>query len=469
MPKEGLAAASFRDPSGFIFHHQGCWYRQVNRSYRASYDQLIQSGLYLELSAAGFLVGHEESGLELAQSADAYKILRPAQVPFISYPYEWSFSQLKDAALLTLKIQKTAMEHGMSLKDASAFNIQFVQGQPQLIDSLSFEPYTEGNPWIAYRQFCQHFLAPLALMARRDVRLGQLSRIFLDGIPLDLASRLLPFATRFRFSLFSHIHLHARAQKHYQDKPVRTSERRLSRFSFMALINSLEAAVSGLNWRPRGTEWSEYYQHTNYTDSAIEFKIKCVTDFLEEVKPRQVWDIGANTGLFSRLAAARKIPTVSLDIDPAAVEINYLQSRREGERFLLPLVGDITNPSPGIGWENSERMSLLERGPADTVLAMALVHHLAISNNLPLAKIATMFSGLCRSLIIEFVPKDDSQVQRLLATREDIFPHYHARGFEAEFSRFFSIVRCEKIEQSGRSLYLMKNKSSPDRNPRPDR
>jgi hypothetical protein len=466
MPKEGLAAGSFRDPSGFIFWHQGRLYRQVNRSYREHYDLLIQSGLYQELSAAGFLVRHEESGPEPAQTADCYKILQPVAVAFISYPYEWSFSQLKDAALLTLKIQKIAIEHGMSLKDASAYNIQFVQGKPLLIDTLSFEKYVEGRPWAAYRQFCQHFLAPLALMARRDVRLNQLSRIFLDGIPLDLASRLLPVGTHFTFSLLSHIHLHARAQKHYQDKPLKSPENKLRRFSFLALIDSLASAVAGLRWQPRGSEWADYYEHSNYSPGAVEFKRKCVDDFLQALKPSQVWDIGANTGLFSRLASARQIPTLSLDIDPAAVEMNYCQGRREEDRFLLPLVGDITNPSPGIGWGNNERMSLLDRGPADTVLAMALVHHLAISNNLPLARIAALFSELCRTLIIEFIPKEDSQVQRLLATREDIFPDYCTPGFEKEFGNFFSVERCEKIAQSGRSLYLLKNKATPDRGAR---
>jgi hypothetical protein len=458
---EGLVPGSFRDPSGFIFRHQGCLYRQINQLYQDQYDQLINSGLYQKLSAAGLLISHEETQPELARTADCYKIIRPLLVPFISYPYEWSFSQLKDAAQLTMKIQKIALEHGMSLKDASAYNIQFVEGKPLWIDTLSFEKYAEDRPWIAYRQFCQHFLAPLALMAHSDVRLTQLSRIFLDGIPIDLASRLLPGVTRFKFSLLSHIHLHARSQKHYQDKLVKTSERKLSRFSFMALIDSLQSAIASLRWKPHGTEWADYYDHTNYSASAIEFKRKCTDDFLKILKPRLVWDIGANTGFFSRLASARHIATVSLDIDPAAVEINYHQCRLEGNLFLLPLVGDITNPSPGIGWGNNERMSLLERGPADTILALALLHHLAIANNLPFAKIASLFSGLCRTLIIEFIPKDDSQVHRLLASREDIFPDYHARGFEKEFARFFSIERSEKIAQSGRCLYLLKNKSAP--------
>lgn len=457
-PPEGRIPGSFRDPSGFLFRHEGQLYRQVNRVYRESYDRLMSSGLYQELISAGILIRHEECDAGLRQTPEGYRVIRPALVPFISYPYEWCFSQLKDAARLTLKIQKIALKHEMSLKDASAYNVQFVQGKPVLIDSLSFETYVENRPWVAYRQFCQHFLAPMALMARRDARLNRLSQLYLDGIPLDLASRLLPAGSRFSFSLLSHIHLHARAQKRYQDRAVRTSERKLSRFSLLALIDSLETAVSRLRWRPQGSEWGEYYDHTNYSDAAADAKQRYTDEFLREIRPRQIWDIGANTGVYSRLAAARDIPTIALDIDPDAVEKNYRQCRQEGNRHLLPLVGDITNPSPGIGWGNDERMSLLERGPTDTILALALLHHLAIANNLPFAGIAALLSRLCRTLIIEFVPKEDSQVQRLLATREDIFPNYGVKEFEEEFSRYFTIERRKEIAESARILYLMRTR-----------
>ncbi len=457
-PNKGTVPGSFRDPSGFLFWDEGKLYRQVNVSYRDDYDLLIDSKLYDHLNADGSLVGHEECDARLARTADVYKVIRPDLVPFISYPYEWCFSQLKDAALLTLRLQKTALEHGMSLKDASAYNIQFAKGKPVLIDTLSFEKYQAGRPWVAYRQFCQHFLAPLALMAYCDIRLSQLAKLYLDGIPLDLASRLLPGKTRWKFSLLSHIHMHARSQKRYEDKPVRTSQKGVSRFALLALINSLEAAINGLHWQPRGSEWAEYYDNTNYSGEAIELKKKLVAEFLDKANPRHVWDVGANTGLFSRLASERGIPTIALDIDPAAVEKNYLLCRSQGSQFLLPLLGDITNPSPGIGWGNAERMSLLQRGPVDTVLALALIHHLAIGNNLPFAKIAEQFSRLAESLVIEFVPKSDSQVQRLLATREDIFPGYEEKTFEAEFSRFFHIAGSEKISGSQRTLYLLHKK-----------
>ena len=207
--------ASFRDRSGFVFQHDGCILRQVNHCYRPHYDQLLASGLYDELVGANLIVPHNEASGDLSFDSQAYKVLRPAQLAFVSYLYEWSFSQLRDAALATLEIERRALAKGMTLKDASAYNIQLHEARPKLIDTLSFERYEEGRPWIAYRQFCQHFLAPLALMSRVDVRLGQLLRIHLDGIPLDLASRLLPWRSRFNLSLGLHIHAHARSQRRH--------------------------------------------------------------------------------------------------------------------------------------------------------------------------------------------------------------------------------------------------------------
>ena len=456
--------ASFRDPSGFLFFRDGVLYRQVNAVYREHYDHLMDSGLYEDLTGSGLLVPHEEADAGCAQTAHAYKVLKPKWIPFISYPYEWCFSQLKDAALTTLAIQKRAFEFGMVLKDSSAYNIQFVEGRPVLIDTLSFEKYREGAPWVAYRQFCQHFLAPLALARHTDVRLSQLLRVYIDGIPLDLASSLLPFGTRFRFGLLSHIHLHARCQTRYADKPVKgkakIAGKKMGRLGFLGLMDSLESAVGKLDWRPRGTEWGEYYEDTNYSPDALAHKKAVVGEFLDAAGPESVWDLGANVGLFSRIASEKGIPTVAFDIDPAAVEKNYRDCVRAGEKRLLPLLLDLTNPSPGIGWCNEERASLAERGPADAVLALALVHHLAISNNVPLGGIAEFLRRIGNWLIIEFVPKSDSQVQRLLATREDIFSDYTPDAFEREFSRYFTIEQSAQVKDSERVLYLMRGEGS---------
>ncbi len=446
--------ASFRDPSGFLFTRDGVLYRQVNQIYRENYTRLMESGLYEGLVDAGLLVPHTEVEVDPAEPETAYRVIRPEPVPFISYPYEWSFSQYRDAALATLEIQKRAVAAGLSLKDASAYNIQFYQGRPCLIDTLSFEIYQEGQPWIAYRQFCQHFLAPLSLMAHKDVRLSQLMRVYIDGVPLDLASTLLPSRTRLSFPLLVHIHTHASSQQKHAGRAVAVKGQ-MSRVAFLGLIDNLESAVRGLRWSPGGTEWGDYYDDTNYSQAGMEHKEQLVAAFIEQAGPNLVWDLGANTGRFSRQASERGIPTIAFDIDPSAVELGYREVVRRGEKNLLPLLLDLTNPSPDLGWHNRERSSLLARGPADLVMGLALIHHLAISNNVPLERLTDFFADAGRWLIIEFVPKEDSQVQRLLATRADIFPDYHVQSFEQVFARRFKLHRCEQIQDSQRRLYLM--------------
>ena len=466
MISDGTITASFRDPSGFMFVSGGELYRQVNVSYRECFDLLAASGLYDALTSAGLLVSHEETSVPPPIPEAAYKVVKPERVPFVSYPYEWCFSELKDAALATLEIQRNALDHGMTLKDASAYNIQFRDGKPVLIDTLSFDVYREGDPWVAYRQFCQHFLAPLALMSKCDVRLSQLSRAFIDGVPLDMARRLLPWRSRLQLGLLMHIHMHAKSQlSHANDAradgdeiPTRPATRKLGLHALRGIIESLRATVSKLEWRPAGTEWGDYYDDTNYSTEAMESKRQTVSQFLVREKPRCVWDLGANTGVFSRIASEQGALTISLDADPAAVEKNYRECVARKRANLLPLVIDLTNPSPSIGWDNNERESLFERGPADLALALALIHHIAIGNNVPLRKLAAFFARIARGLVIEFVPKSDSQVRRLLASREDIFADYSRESFEREFSVHFSIEESRGVQGSERTLYLMRRR-----------
>ena len=453
---EGLAA-SFRDPSGFLFSRKGILYRQINQAYADDYTQLMESGLYDRLIKAGVLIKHDEVNQAPAVFESAFKVIQPERVPFISYPYEWSFGQLKSAALITLAIQKRALKADMSLKDASAYNIQFLRGRAVLIDSLSFEVYKEGEPWTAYKQFCQHFLAPLALMALTDVRLSQLLRVYIDGVPLDLASALLPWRTRLNFGLLTHIHLHAGAQKRYADSgaEVKPRNRAVSLQALTGLIESLEKTIEKLDWKPKGTEWGNYYDITNYSDSAFEHKKQLVGEWVKQIQPEQVWDLGANNGEFSRVAGMAGSYVVSYDIDPAAVEQNYRRMKSDKTENILPLVLDLTNPSPAIGWANQERDSFGARGPADMVLALAVIHHLAISNNVPLPQLADFFAETGRWIVIEFVPKADSQVQKLLSSRKDIFPQYTREGFESAFGMLFKIHQAVDIRESERVLYLM--------------
>lgn len=446
---------SFRDPSGSVFQQDGVLYRQIQAVYASQYRQVMSSGLYDTLVGQHLLIPHCETELS-PEGEDGFIVIQPERIPFISYPYEWSFSQLRDAALATLKIQMTALEHGMMLKDASAYNMQFLQGKPVLIDTLSFDSYRDGAPWIAYRQFCQHFLAPLALMCYADPRLSQLLRIHLDGIPLDLAAALLPFRARLLPLLYLHLFVHAKFQQQYAgDATKQVRGTGISKGAMLGLIDSLRSAVTSLRLPVKKGVWTAYYDETNYTSAGLAHKRQLVEQYLDRIAPATLWDLGANNGHFSRLASARGIATVAFDYDPTCVEACYRQCVKDKEQHLLPLVMDLANPSSGLGWAHTERDSLLERGPADAVMALALVHHLAIGNNVPLEDIAAFLRRCGRSLIVEFVPREDSQVQRLLASREDIFTRYTREGFEAAFSRHFAIRQAEPIQDSQRILYRM--------------
>jgi ribosomal protein L11 methylase PrmA len=449
--------SSFRDPSGFVFRHQGTIYRQVNRSAAASYDQLMQSGLYGTLAEAALLIRHAEVPRRIGDSR-VHRILRPEPIRFVSYPYEWCFSQLKAAAFTTLDVQRRALQYGMSLKDCSAYNIQFQGCRPVLIDTLSFEPYREGEPWVAYRQFCQHFLAPLALMSRRDIRFSRIGRINIDGIPLDFASKLLPMRTWLNPRLLLHLHLHASAIRRFSGSTPATSKGKMPRPALLALIDNLSAAVDALTWRPERSAWVDYEQETNYSAAAHTSKEQIVHQMLTDIRPRMLWDLGANAGRFGRMAARLGAYAVAFDGDDGATEMNYRACRHAGENNILPLVLDLTNPSPALGWEHAERLSWRQRSPADVALALALVHHLAIGNNVPLTKLAALFAGITPHLIVEFVPKSDSQVQRLLATREDVFSDYSREGFEGAFSRMFDIIRAVPVDNSERVIYLMRTR-----------
>jgi ribosomal protein L11 methylase PrmA len=448
---------SFRDPSGFVYTRSGVLYRQVNRVFQNEFEAVAGSGLFDELAGQRLLVAHESVSLDLAASPDATAVLRPEPVHFISYPYEWSFGQLRDAALLTLELQERALGRGMTLRDASAYNVQFESGRPVFIDTLSFEPRKEGAPWMAYRQFCEHFLVPLALMSRVDIDLGDLLRAHIDGIPLELGNTLLGGRSWRSLGLLFHVRLHAMAQRRYRDRAPSSAaiQRPVSAQTVLGLVRSLRGLVGRLTWNPRGTEWADYTSDNNYSAEAAGAKQALVTGMLRRRAPTTVWDLGANTGAYSRAACTVAARVVSFDIDPAAVERNYRRVRAEGETRILPLRMDLTNPSPALGWAHHERQSLEQRGPADALLALALVHHLAIGHNLPLERIAAFFARLGRALVIEFVPKSDSQVQRMLRSRPDIFPTYTREGFEAAFRTSFRIEAAEPVSGSERLLYLM--------------
>lgn len=448
--------SSFRDPSGAVFTKNGSFYRSISDSYQKNYNCLLESGLYNKLVEEKLLISHQEVSMPHLKK---FKVIKPVQIPFISYPYEWCFSQLKDAALVTLKIQKIALDYGMCLKDASAYNIQFIQGKPVLIDTLSFERYIEGQPWVAYRQFCMHFLAPLLLMSYKNIGLNKLLQFYIDGVPLNLVSALLPTRALIRPAVLAHIYLHSKAETYFGYKKTKTGKNILKKISLVGLIENLESLISSLKLKDKQSLWSDYYQKNNYTKNSMQTKTKIVSRMIQKVKPKITWDLGSNTGIFSHLASKYCKLVVSLDFDPLAVESNYLHCKKNNTINCFPLVCDLTNPSPPIGWSNEERMSLTQRGPADLAISLALIHHLAISHNIPFNLIAGWLKKLCKDLIIEFIPKEDSQVKLLLQNRQDIFYDYNQDNFEFSFSKDFTIQEKRNILACKRYIYLMRAKS----------
>jgi len=450
--------SSFRDPSGIVFDDDGVIYRQINNTYKPHYDFLMNSGLYESLAKKNLIIKHatvDKDGID----GDKYLVIHPEKIPFISYPYEWPFAAYKDAALAVLRIQETALTYGMTLKDASAYNMQFLNGSPVLIDTLSFEIYQEKRPWEAYGQFCRHFLAPLLLMAHVDIRLCRLMQNYIDGIPLDMTDNILKH--RGGFSAWQHITLHGKSIAKYENLDFERKNKsniKINKSLQLAMVQSLSRAIAKLKPKNDKSEWGDYYNSNNYTESSSGHKEYLVKQYLQNIGPvSMTWDFGANDGKFSRYALQNSGYVIAYDVDPVALNRNYLMAKKAKEK-MLPLFMDITSPSPSIGFANKERFSIEQRQKPDVIIMLALIHHLTISNNVPFEMIAQWLASLCKHLIIEFIPKEDSQVKRMLATREDIFKDYTIDAFESVFQRYFTLCDKQKIEESDRVLYLFKIK-----------
>ncbi len=447
---------SFRDNKGFVFYHQGNVLRAVNKSYESEWQALAQSELFRKLREKkripAFTILKDTFGLgpEIASTVQVQKI------PFISWPSEWTFDQLRDAALLTLNVYRTALKEGYTLRDASAYNIQFNGCVPQFIDLFSFAKLSEGQPWEAYGQFCRHFLAPLALMHYKVPGISNLIQGNIDGVPLALASQLLPAKSKLSLALYTHIHLHAKYEsKHSGNTQVERGKLKISLQRLKAVADHLYDTVKGFEATTSDTNWSDYYQNNSYSSEGEVFKRAFCEKVVSKYPGNLCVDLGANAGEYSRIAAAHFQQVVACDMDSTVVTAIY---RRKTEN-ILPLVIHLENPTPSFGWQNTERSSFLNRiAVADTTLALALVHHLCIGNNVPVKKLADFFGKTCNNLIIEFVPKSDVQVARLLVTREDIFMDYTLENFTSEFQRWFNIEVAEKVPGSDRVLFYMQKR-----------
>jgi hypothetical protein len=451
--------SSFRDPSGHIFVENDTIFRRINASYFQQFTTLSVSGLYETLTRNGLLISHEI----IEQTAD-YKIIRPEHLDLITYPYEWSFSQLKDAALLTLEIHQTALKHGMVLKDATAFNVQFHKGKPIFIDTLSFDIYKDGDPWTAYGQFCRHFLIPLLLMKYIAPDLNKLQMCFLDGVPVEVASTMLPAKTHFSPFITANIHMHAKAHRKYKDTFATKSNPRLALRTHNNILMSMVSYIKGLKLKSQ-TEWSEYYGQINYADKGFKFKEDTVHHWINKHALQRIWDIGGNDGHFARLIQDSCEIIVCTDLDPVAVDANYRATRQDGAHKIVPLMVDYTNPSPGLGFSNKERADFFTRMEGlqiDCILALALIHHLSISANCTFEMLAASFSQTADFLLIEFVDPTDSWADKLLGSKRsdrDLFGFYNRQNFETVFSKYYDFLETAQVPMSKRTLYMMSRKA----------
>jgi hypothetical protein len=452
--------ASYRDPDGFIFWYNNELYRQVNKSYTADYHLLSESGLYRRLTEKNWLVSHEPINENFTGSEDWLITLKPHRIPFVSYPYEWSFDMLKDAALLTIDITKEAMESGMILKDATPFNIQFHQGRPILIDTLSFEKYQERNSWNAYKQFCECFLFPLLLSSYTKTPWQKMLAIYHDGIPLETTAATLPFRSKWNINVWLHVFLQKNIRNRQNKIPApEDKEFSFSKAKMTILLNGLYGFITGLKYRQKQV-WDDYYGATILGEGYLEEKEKVFKSLMEGLYINTAIDIGTNDGHFSHIVASTAQLVLAIDSTPNCINQLYLAQKEKGPANILPLVLDIANPSAAIGFRNQERDSFLSRVRADLVIALALMHHLHFYNNIRLDKQADFFSSLTRKfLIIEFISVDDEKV-KIIANRKKGEAHRYDIGyFEEVFSVPFIIHRRHMLK-NGRALYLMEKKTN---------
>jgi SAM-dependent methyltransferase len=458
----GLEPGSFRDPESRVFYADGHVYRALSADGLSDFEAL---------EATGLLDGERVVPTQRAEGAPAMQgllvhepaaVLRHERIPFVSYPYEWTFSMLKDAALLQLDLLLAALEHDLVLKDSTPYNVQFKGARPTFVDVGSFERIREGEPWVGYRQFCMLYLYPLMLQSLKGVPFHPWLRGSIDGIRPSEIRPLMNFRDRFRKGVFTNVILHAKLEERYAGKPQQVKDevkRVFKKELFVANVRKMRKLVERLEWNPPEGVWTAYGERNSYTDDDARRK----DDFVREVATSRdwnlVWDIGANNGRYSRIAAEGAKTVIAVDADQGPVELLYRDLRDEAGEQILPLTMNLADPSPGLGWRGLERKAMPDRGKPDLVLALALVHHVAISANVPVKEFVDWLASLGSALVIEFPTREDPMVKQLLAPKRDgLHPDYELEFFERTLGEAFEIERTERLQSGTRVLYYARPK-----------
>ncbi|MCW3818089.1 class I SAM-dependent methyltransferase [Micromonospora sp. DR5-3] len=452
---------SFRDPGNRVFHRNGEVLRGLDEGSAGDWRALAAADFFRDLLAAGKVCGTEEltpTPADLPWAA----VLRHERIPFVSHPYEWTYGMLRDAALLHLDVLRMALADGFTTKDGSAYNLQWRGATPVFIDVGSFEPARDGEPWAGYRQFCQTLLYPLLLQAHLGIDFQPWLRARIDGIEPDQMRRLFGGTRRWRPGVLTHVHLHGAMQA--RNARASTAEVRAqlraagySRELALATVRGLEKLVRRLDHRPGESYWSDYQRTCAYSVPDRQAKEQFVDRAVAAAAPELVLDLGANDGRYARIAARQAGYVVAVEQDPVVADALYRALRAAGERRIVPLVMDLADPSPGGGWRGVERAAFGDRARADLVLALAVVHHLAIGRNVPLAEVLDQFVALTApggSLVVEFVHPEDPMARRLLANKPDgLFPDYRRAAFEPLLAARGRIVRQVELPSGTRTLY----------------
>ena len=446
---------SFRDPSGFIFYENNKVFRVINNSYKTNFELFINSGLFGVLQKENKIINHTILSSKKKIFPNQYKILEIPKINAITYPYEWCFSQLKAAALLTLEIQKISLKYDMGLKDATPYNIQFIKNKPIFIDTLSFEVFKDNYVWKPYKQFCEMFLGPLCLMAYKDPRLNKLLIGSINGISMDLINKLLPLKSKLNPSVFFHLVLQ---NKISSSKSQSSSSRKISMNQHLSIITQLMSFIRGLSLNKYKTEWGEYYKETiNEKKEYLIHKEKVIENWIKKINSKVIWDIGANDGVFSKLAAKNNNSIVySLDVDWKCVENNFKSNIEEKNDNVYPLLIDLVNPSPSIGWLNKERKSIFERLESpDLIMSLALIHHI-INLNISIYEFVNLLDKSKKYVILEYVPIDDPKCKEIFSSRGDDFKYISEKDLVKLLNSKFKIVNSITLNETKRKLFLIK-------------
>lgn len=440
--------ASFRDPDGFVFEQDGQLYRSLTReaaarlaAHAAFYREAVERRLLVPFATEERVAGFET-------------VIKPTRLPLVSYPHEWSFEQLKDAALNTLDINILALGHGLTLKDASAFNNQLLDGRMVFIDHTSFEETDGRLPWRPYSQFCRHFLNPLVVGAYRDMHVGAFFRMDIDGLPQQMANDLLPLRARLRPSVMMHMLAHNHYMRKASEFEGKTEAAAVtSRGRQLDLLKQMRAFIAGLKAARAASTWADYYEKTNYVEATFAEKKDVVAGCFAGRNLGTIWDVGANDGTFSRLVAGAARRVLALDLDHNAVNANYAFNRKQGAPHVHALVYDVGNPTPALGFRNRERTTLETRSKPDAIMALAVIHHLSLTNNIPLDQTALYFAERGPELLIEWVGRADSQVKRLLAQKNVPYDWYDEDNFRTAYTKHFTLVSRTPIAGTDRTVY----------------